>query len=129
MYYTRWVTDGQSKYWPECWKGETEEKPPKWSGKEWRNKESNNWRHSKLANMAKSDWKPVTSVILENSYRFWRRELIEWYSNSLLLSWHSCVEFRIPHNHKILNISEKSYCTIGCAWWKMYHRLTSLYYR
>lgn len=61
----------------------------------------------------------LTSVILDNCYRFQRRVLIEWYSNSLLLSWHSCEEFRIPHNHKILNISYKSYCTIGCAWWKI----------
>jgi hypothetical protein len=36
--------------------------------------------------MAKSDGKPVTSVILENTYRFWRRDFIEQYSNSLLLS-------------------------------------------
>lgn len=41
-----------------------------WSGKSDKAEESNTLRCSKPANMAKSDWEPITSVTLKNCYRY-----------------------------------------------------------
>jgi len=68
--YNAWqIADGLSEYWPghrkkKKWKKWNEAE--KESGKGDEAEESKTWRHSKSANMAKSDQEPTASVPLEH---------------------------------------------------------------